>query len=91
MSRPGGTLLLLLIIGILIGVLIHRYTGTNWRRHIAGTLRGQLTSGLVGIAGSFVGFHIVTIIASDRPIGITMIAAGAGASVVVWAWKTVDL
>ena len=88
MLRPGVVFLILLIIGILAGLLFDRFAGPGWfSRQIAGKNRLMVTSSLVGIAGSFVGYHIAVL------VGIlgaaALIGAVVGAAAVLWGWRTV--
>ena len=88
MLSPAAVFLILLVIGIAAGLLFDRFAGPSWlSRQIAGQNRMLVTSALVGIAGSFVGYHLATL------LGITayaaLIAAVVGALVVLWAWRTV--
>jgi uncharacterized membrane protein YeaQ/YmgE (transglycosylase-associated protein family) len=47
---------------------------------------------LIGVAGSFVGFHVATLVNSGgRGSLLPLIGALVGAVLVVWAWKTVKL
>ena len=63
MLSPGVVFLLLLIIGIAAGLLFDRVAGPGWlSRQFAGPNRMLATSGLVGIAGSFVGYHLALLI-----------------------------
>jgi uncharacterized membrane protein YeaQ/YmgE (transglycosylase-associated protein family) len=48
----------------------------------------NLTSALVGVAGSFTGYHLATIAATGGT-GIALIAAAIGAALLVWAWRTI--
>jgi hypothetical protein len=88
MLGPGAVLLLLLIIGIAAGLLFDRFAGPGWlSRQVAGANRTLLTSGLVGIAGSFVGYHLALVIGI---IGYgALIVAIIVALAVLWAWRTV--
>ena len=88
MLSPGVVFLLLLIIGIAAGLLFDRVAGAGWlSRQIAGPNRMLVTSALVGIAGSFVGYHLAVL------IGITgyaaLIGAIVGALVVLYGWRMV--
>jgi uncharacterized membrane protein YeaQ/YmgE (transglycosylase-associated protein family) len=88
MLSPGAVFLILLVVGIAAGLLFDRFAGPSWlSRQIAGQNRMLVTSALVGIAGSFVGYHLAIL------LGITdyaaLIAAVVGALVVLWAWRTV--
>ena len=60
-------LIVILAIGIIIGLVFNRY-GRSWlgRQTAGATGVGDVTYALVGIAGSFVGFHIIVILASCR-------------------------
>jgi uncharacterized membrane protein YeaQ/YmgE (transglycosylase-associated protein family) len=88
MLGPGAVLLLLLIIGIAAGLLFDRFAGPGWlSRQIAGGNRTLVTSALVGIAGSFVGYHLAVVLGI---LGFgALIVAIIGAVVVLWAWRTV--
>ena len=67
MLSPGVVFLLLLIIGIAAGLLFDRVAGPGWlSRQFAGPNRMLVTSGLVGIAGSFVGYHLAVLIGHRR-------------------------
>ena len=88
MLNPGVILLLLLLIGIAAGLLFDRLAGPGWlSRQIAGPNRLLVTSSLVGVAGSFVGYHLAVL------LGIlgygALIFAILGALVVLWAWRLV--
>jgi uncharacterized membrane protein YeaQ/YmgE (transglycosylase-associated protein family) len=88
MLSPGVVLLILIVIGILAGLLFDRFAGPGWfSRQIAGKNRLMVTSSLVGIAGSFVGYHVAVL------IGIlgaaALIGAVVGAAVVLWGWRAV--
>ena len=88
MLSPVALFLILLIIGIAAGLLFDRFAGPGWlSRQVAGQNRLMVTSALVGIAGSFVGYHLFVL------IGIVGTAAllGAilGAAAVLWGWRTV--
>jgi len=88
MLGPGAVLLLLLVIGIAAGLLFDRFAGPGWlSRQIAGGNRTLVTSALVGIAGSFVGYHLALVLGI---LGLgALIVAIIGAVVVLWAWRTV--
>jgi len=88
MLSPAVVLLILLVIGILAGLLFYRFAGPGWfSRQIAGKNRLMVTSSLVGIAGSFVGYQVAIL------IGIlgaaALIGAVVGAAVVLWGWRAV--
>jgi uncharacterized membrane protein YeaQ/YmgE (transglycosylase-associated protein family) len=86
MLSPGAVLLILLIIGIAAGLLFDRFAGPGWlSRTIAGSNRMMATSALVGIAGSFVGYHLAILIGV---LGYgALIGAVIGALAVLWGWR----
>ena len=69
-----------------------RSTVTAWlARQFGGSLRIPVTSALVGIAGAFIGFHIVAVfmLSAIGTVG-ALVGAIIGAVVVLWAWRTVN-
>ena len=88
MLSPGAVLLILLVIGIAAGLLFDRFAGPGWfSRQIAGQNRLMATSALVGIAGSFVGYHLALLIGI---VGYgSLLVAVIGALAVLWGWRTV--
>lgn len=81
--------LLVLVIGIVIGLLLQRITGRGWlTRQLAGGRRADLTAALVGIAGAFIGFHIMALAGLIAPSWV-LIGAVIGAVIVVWVWREV--
>jgi uncharacterized membrane protein YeaQ/YmgE (transglycosylase-associated protein family) len=88
MLSPGAVFLILLIIGIAAGLLFDHFAGPGWiSRQVAGKNRLMATSALVGIAGSFAGYHLALIIALAG-YG-ALIGAVIGAAVVLWLWRMV--
>jgi uncharacterized membrane protein YeaQ/YmgE (transglycosylase-associated protein family) len=88
MLSPAAVFAILLVIGIAAGILFDRFAGPGWlSRQISGPRRLVATSSLVGIAGSFVGYHLALL------IGLTgyaaLIGAIVGAGIVLWAWRMV--
>ena len=88
MLSPGAVFLILLVIGIAAGLLFDRFAGPGWlSRQIAGKNRMMVTSALVGIAGSFVGYHLAVV------IGIAgyaaLVGAIIGALAVLYGWRMV--
>ncbi len=87
-TDPIVTFILILIIGILAGILFDRLAGPSWlARQFAGSTRGIITSALVGVAGAFVGYHIAVLLALGGGLVTSLIAAAAGAAVVLFAWR----
>ena len=89
MLSPAVVFLLILVIGFAIGILIYGYAGSNWINQLTGTRRGQLTSGLVGVAGAFLGYHLAVIIGLLGAVAL-LIAAVCSAAL-VWIWRTVRI
>lgn len=88
MLSPGVVFLLLLIIGIAAGLLFDRVAGPGWlSRQFAGPNRMLVTSGLVGIAGSFVGYHLAGLLTITGYAAI--IGAIIGALMVLYGWRMV--
>jgi uncharacterized membrane protein YeaQ/YmgE (transglycosylase-associated protein family) len=87
---PPLSLLFILLIGIGVGLLMYRYAGSRWLTQFTSTRRGYVTSALVGVAGSFTGYHLATLAAAGGA-GIALIAAAMGAALLVWAWRTIKI
>lgn len=81
------TFLVIVVIGIVVGLAFNRY-GRSWLgRQVAGaTGAGDVTYELVGIAGSFMGFH-VGVILGLLPSVLLYVAAVLGAAVTLWLWR----
>ena len=87
-TDPAVTFLLVLIVGIAAGILFDRLAGPSWlARQFSGSTRGIVTSALVGIAGAFVGYHIAGLLALGAGLVMSLVAAAAGAAVVLFAWR----
>ena len=87
-TDPGVTFILVLVIGVVAGFLFDRLAGPSWlARQFSGSTRGIVTSALVGVAGAFVGYHIAILLALGAGILVLLIAAAAGAAVVLFAWR----
>jgi uncharacterized membrane protein YeaQ/YmgE (transglycosylase-associated protein family) len=87
--NPALAFFLILIIGIVAGAIFDRLAGPGWlTRQIAGSTRGLVTSSLVGIAGSFIGFHVAALLAISAAGGwLPFLFAAIGAAVVLWLWR----
>ena len=88
-AGPLATFLILLLIGIAAAILFDRYVGSSWfSRQVSSGQRRLITSSLVGIAGSFIGFHLFAlfgiIIAGE--LGL-FIGAIIGAAAVLYFWR----
>ena len=81
-----GTFLLLVLFGAAVGFAMIRY-GHNWiGRQVAATTGGEITYGLVGIAGSFMGYHIAAILGIGSDL-LAYILAVAGAALTIYLWQ----
>jgi hypothetical protein len=81
-----GDFLTLVVIGAFVGLTMTRYGRSWFGRHFAGTVgASDVTYVLVGIAGSFMGFHIGLIVGALSPVLMYVLAAiGAAATVFLW-------
>ncbi len=81
-------LLVILLIGIVVGVMFNRY-GRSWlgRQTAGATGMGNVTYALVGIAGAFIGFHIVVILGLLPTPLMLYLGALIGAVVTLWLWQ----
>ena len=87
-TDPVVTFILILVIGTVTGVLFDRLAGPSWlARQFSGSTRGMITSALVGVAGAFVVYHIAVLLALAGGLVTSVIAAAAGAAVVLFAWR----
>ena len=92
LSDPVVSFILVVLIGIVAGWAIERFMRTTWlTKQIAGARRVLLTSALVGIAGSFIGFHLALLASVPRGSVVPLVAAAIGAIVVLWAWRMVKI
>ena len=88
MLSPVALFLILLIIGIAAGLLFDRFAGPGWlSRQMAGQNRLMVTSALVGIAGSFIGYYIFILIGVYGTAAL--LGAILGAAGVLWGWRMV--
>jgi uncharacterized membrane protein YeaQ/YmgE (transglycosylase-associated protein family) len=90
-TNPALTLVIILVIGIVAGLIFDRIAGPSWlSRQIAGPMRGIVTSSLIGVAGAFLGFHLVSLVALSAAGGYApFIGAAAGAALVLWLWRMI--
>jgi uncharacterized membrane protein YeaQ/YmgE (transglycosylase-associated protein family) len=87
-TDPVVTFLLVLLTGLAAGILFDRLAGPSWlSRQFSGSTRGIVTSALVGVAGAFIGYHIAVLLTLGSGLVTSVIAAAAGAVVVLFAWR----
>ena len=82
-----ANLLIVVAIGIAAGLAFNRYGQGWWARNIGGGTRSDITTALVGIAGSFIGFHLGVVLGLLPSPLVLYLAAIIGAVVVLWAWR----
>ena len=86
-TDPVVLFVLVLAIGIVAGILFDRLAGPSWlARQFSGSSRGIITSVLVGVAGSFLGYHIA-MLALGGALMTSVFGAAAGAAVVLFVWR----
>ena len=85
---PLLTLFIVIAIGVIVGLLMNR-VGRNWLgRQVADvTGLGDVTYSLVGIAGSFIGHHLIALLLAPASPVLTYIGAAIGALLVIWLWR----
>jgi uncharacterized membrane protein YeaQ/YmgE (transglycosylase-associated protein family) len=86
--NPTVTFLIVLAVGVLGGLIFDRFAGPNWfKRQIAGAMPSMITSALVGVAGSFVGFHLAESL--KLPEDTALVGAVVGTAAILLGWRTV--
>ena len=82
-----GTFLLLVVFGAAVGFAMNRY-GRSWvGRQVAGaTGAGDITYALVGIAGSFMGYHIGGLLGITMDLLLYILAAAAAVGT-IYLWR----
>jgi len=82
----AAALVVIIVIGLFIGVVFDRVAGPGWfARQVAGSTRTVVTSALIGIAGSFIGFHLSNVLGI---LGfVPLLGAAIGAVAVLWGWR----
>jgi hypothetical protein len=78
--------IVILIIGIVVGLAFNRYA-RGWLARFGSTTRSDVTAALVGIAGSFIGFHISVILGLLPSPLMHYVLAAIGALAVLWLWR----
>jgi uncharacterized membrane protein YeaQ/YmgE (transglycosylase-associated protein family) len=87
-TDPLIAFVLIIIIGIAAGLIYDRVAGPGWLgRQIAGSRRGMVTSTLIGIAGSFIGFHVIGLFNLALGGLGPYVGAAIGAVGILWFWR----
>ena len=84
---PTTTFFIVLVIGAVLGLVFDRFFGRGWlARQVTGGRHHHLTSALVGVAGSFIGYHLAIMlkVGAGWP---QLLGAALGALVVLWVWR----
>lgn len=83
LANPVVSLILIILIGAAIGWLYEKQTHSP---------HGYITSALVGVAGSYTGYHLATLVPLPSYVEIILlVAAAVVALIVLWAWRTFHL
>jgi uncharacterized membrane protein YeaQ/YmgE (transglycosylase-associated protein family) len=83
LANPVVTLILIILIGAIIGWVYEELTDSP---------HGYITSALVGVAGSYTGYHLAALMTLPSYAAIIrLIAAAVGALIILWAWRTFHL
>ena len=88
-TSPLATFVIILLIGIAVAILFDRVRGRRgWFAAQTAGRRQMVTSSLVGIAGSFIGYNVFALvgIVIAGSLGF-FIGAIIGAAVVLWLWR----
>jgi uncharacterized membrane protein YeaQ/YmgE (transglycosylase-associated protein family) len=86
---PTTMFVIVLLIGAVIGLLFDRFGGRGWlSRQVSGGNHVLVTSALVGIAGSFIGYHLVIVLRLGAGLP-QLLGAAVGALVVLLLWRMV--
>jgi uncharacterized membrane protein YeaQ/YmgE (transglycosylase-associated protein family) len=82
-ADPFVTLILIIAIGAIIGWVYEKQTRSP---------HGYITSALVGVAGAYTGFYLAALMKLvSYAATIRLLAAAAGALIVLWGWRTFHL
>jgi len=86
---PAIAFLLVLLIGIVIGLVFERTVRPGWfSREVANERRGMITMSLIGVAGSFIGYHLTMLLGLFRTgVLAPFVGAMLCAVLVLWLWR----
>jgi uncharacterized membrane protein YeaQ/YmgE (transglycosylase-associated protein family) len=86
---PTTTFFIVLLTGVVIGLVFDRFGGRGWlSRQVSGGRHVLVTSALVGVAGSFIGYHLVIMLRLGAGLS-QLLGAVVGALVVLLLWRMV--
>jgi len=89
---PWIAFVLILLVGIIAGVIAERGFRRSWlSRQVGATTRSDVTAALVGIAGSFIGWHLAAMLIPAASTVVLLIGAILGAALILWGWKALRL
>ena len=89
---PLVIFILVLAIGIAVGIIAQRAFRRSWlTQQLTGGRRALVTSALVGVAGAFVGFHLMALVSVSAEPVVLLIGAVIGAALVLWGWREIRL
>lgn len=84
--EPVLVFLLVIVIGIVVGIGLQRMNQRGWlTRQFAGG-RADVTAALVGVAGAFIGFHVMALAGVISTL-LVLLGALIGALIVVFLWR----
>jgi uncharacterized membrane protein YeaQ/YmgE (transglycosylase-associated protein family) len=86
---PALAFFVIILIGIVVGLIFERSVRPGWfSRDLANERRGMITLSLIGIAGSFMGYHLTLLLGLFRTGVIApFIGAMLCAVLVLWLWR----
>ena len=86
---PALAFFVIILIGIVVGLIFERSVRPGWfSRDLANERRGMITLSLIGIAGSFIGYHLTLLLGLFRTGVIApFIGAMLCAVLVLWLWR----
>jgi uncharacterized membrane protein YeaQ/YmgE (transglycosylase-associated protein family) len=93
LTDPAVSFIIVLLIGIVGGWFAQWVRGASWlSRQVTGTGRVYVTSALVGVAGSFIGFHVASLLRLSTAGSIVpFTSAAVGAAVILLGWRMIKL
>ena len=87
---PIAAFILVVVIGVAAGMLFDRFAGPSWLARQFGGQRSSATSSLVGVAGSFLGYHLAMLGGMVGLAGYAVfVGAVVGAAIVLLLWRMI--